>query len=205
MIITYQDALLHIGPAPEGTGRQQTEAGGNNTEKMLDSCFDRIVAGEREVYAPVADDSRRVAAYLHNRFRMVKAAGGLVTNPDGHCLMILRDGMWDLPKGMVEHGETLEQAALREVEEETGVKAFPHPALIGKTYHIYDKYGGWHLKQTSWYAMRAPHTLTRPQTDEAITQAVWASRQVCLERLSGSYRSLQILAQTYNNLYPAKE
>lgn len=205
MIITYQDALLHIGPAPEGTGRQQTEAGGNNTEKMLDSCFDRIVAGEREVYAPVADDSRRVAAYLHNRFRMVKAAGGLVTNPDGHCLMILRDGMWDLPKGMVEHGETLEQAALREVEEETGVKAFPHPALIGKTYHIYDKYGGWHLKQTSWYAMRAPHALTRPQTDEAITQAVWASRQVCLERLSGSYRSLQILAQTYNNLYPAKE
>ena len=136
MIITYQDALLHIGPAPEGTGRQQTEAGGDNTEKMLDSCFDRIVAGEREVYAPVADDSRRVAAYLHNRFRIVKAAGGLVTNPDGHCLMILRDGVWDLPKGMVEHGETLEQAALREVEEETGVKAFPHPALIGKTYHI---------------------------------------------------------------------
>ena len=53
----------------------------------------------------------------------VRAAGGIVTAPDGTMLLILRNGRWDLAKGKVEPGETLLQAALREVQEETGIKA----------------------------------------------------------------------------------
>ena len=52
----------------------------------------------------------------------VRAAGGIVTAPDGTMLLIQRNGRWDLAKGKVESGETLLQAALREVEEETGVR-----------------------------------------------------------------------------------
>ena len=140
-----------------------------------------------------------VAEYLHCRFRYVKAAGGLVFTDDGDCLMIHREGRWDLPKGMVERGETLQQAALREVTEETGIAAQPDPSLIIKTYHIYDKYGGWHLKQTSWYAMRSQRLQTRPQTEESISQAVCVPRQECLQRLQTSFASLRLVAQAALN------
>lgn len=197
MIITFQDSLLRLHAASRLSASRQQSLCAEALARQLDDCFDRLIAGQPEVEVRIEADPRRVADYLHHRFRMVKAAGGLVTAPTGECLMILRDGHWDLPKGMVEHGETLRQAALREVEEETGVQALPHPTLITKTYHIYDKYGGWHLKQTSWYAMRAQRSVPRPQTEEAISQAVWTQHDECLQRLGGSYRSLQILAQAY--------
>ena len=111
---------------------------------------------------------------LKRRMRWVRAAGGIVTAPDGTMLLIQRNGRWDLPKGKVESGETLLQAALREVEEETGIKcvsALSRECVSAdaqdtkaitqlrnyaiKTYHIFNLYGGWHLKQTSWFPMTA--------------------------------------------------
>jgi 8-oxo-dGTP pyrophosphatase MutT (NUDIX family) len=79
-----------------------------------------------------------ILSYKYHRFRLplwalrllkrhtvyVRAAGGIVTAPDGTMLLIRRNGRWDLAKGKVESGETLLQAALREVEEETGIKVF---------------------------------------------------------------------------------
>lgn len=50
-------------------------------------------------------------------------------NPDKrkfyYLLLHYIGGHWDLPKGKVEPGETLEQAAMREVREETGLKVIP--------------------------------------------------------------------------------
>ena len=51
----------------------------------------------------------------------VPAAGGLLTDENGRLLCIHRIGHWDLPKGKLEAGEALEEAAAREVEEECGV------------------------------------------------------------------------------------
>ena len=130
----------------------------------------------------------------------VKAAGGIVEAPDGELLTIFREGRWDLPKGMVERGETLAEAALREVAEETGVCNASLNCLITKTYHIYDKYGGWHLKQTSWFAMNAPNkNSTVPQREEGITQAIWLPREECLDRLSNSFASLRLVAAKVKN------
>ena len=162
----------------------------------LDDCFDYLTSEQGNIWVWTSRPPHSVAEYLHCRFRYVKAAGGLVCTDDGDCLMIYRGGRWDLPKGMVERGETLATAALREVAEETGVAACPSVRLVAKTYHIYDKYGGWHLKQTSWFAMRAQRIQPRPQTEEEITEAVWVPGEVCLDRLSASYASLQILANT---------
>jgi 8-oxo-dGTP diphosphatase len=59
---------------------------------------------------------------------VVRAAGGVVTRatPDGDREVLLvhrpRYGDWTLPKGKLERGESHEDAALREVEEETGVR-----------------------------------------------------------------------------------
>ncbi|AWR86592.1 NUDIX hydrolase [Meiothermus taiwanensis] len=53
----------------------------------------------------------------------VLGAGGVLFNPQGQVLLIRdRLGYWCFPKGHLEPGESLEQAALREVEEETGLK-----------------------------------------------------------------------------------
>ena len=62
---------------------------------------------------------------LKRRMRYVRAAGGVVEASDGSLLAIVRNGRYDLPKGKVELGETLLQAAHREVEEETGLKVLP--------------------------------------------------------------------------------
>lgn len=54
------------------------------------------------------------------------SAGGIVFNSLGQVLIAQNsrpDGRWQFPKGHVEPGQTIEEAALREVEEETGIKA----------------------------------------------------------------------------------
>ena len=55
---------------------------------------------------------------------MVEAAGGAVVRDDGSVLLVHRPGYddWTLPKGKLDPGESFEQAALREVEEETGIR-----------------------------------------------------------------------------------
>lgn len=138
--------------------------------------------------------------YCHRRYIFVKAAGGVVEAPDGKLLMIHRDGQWDLPKGMVEEGETLGQAAIREVAEETGISELTGGRLIGKTYHIYDRYGGWHLKQTSWFAMTASSRTAPllPQEEEGIDSCEWVDRAIWRQRLCHSFGTLRELAQLYN-------
>ena len=56
---------------------------------------------------------------------IIEAGGGMVFNPIGELLMMLRRGQWDMPKGKLDEGETIEACALREVEEETGIIAEP--------------------------------------------------------------------------------
>lgn len=140
----------------------------------------------------------RVLRWLKCRMRYVRAAGGIVVDIDGRVLLIRRNGRWDLPKGKVEVGETLRQAAVREVQEETGLAQVAlldvHPV---KTYHIYNLYGGWHLKQTSWYLMSATSGDTTPQREEGITDCCWVDRRTFVQRLSHSYGTLRTLVNTH--------
>jgi 8-oxo-dGTP diphosphatase len=55
----------------------------------------------------------------------IEAAGGVVTRADGSVAVVHRPRYddWTLPKGKLDPGESFEQAALREVEEETGLRA----------------------------------------------------------------------------------
>lgn len=137
---------------------------------------------------------------LKERLRWVRAAGCVVTDEGGDMLLISRNGRWDLPKGKVEAGETLLQAALRETAEETGIAATPagcRPLPLVKTYHSYNLYGEWHLKQTTWFAARATghHPAGRPQGEEGIAAVVWVRPDEWRRRLEHSYGTMRTIVK----------
>lgn len=124
-------------------------------------------------------------------YRIIHAAGGIVSNEKNETLMIFRYGCWDFPKGKVEDGEDWETAAVREVEEETGLHNIRIVRPYPNTYHTYTLHDTPILKITHWYEMRAPQQPLTPQTEEDISQAVWTSHEEVAARLEGSYPSLK--------------
>ena len=157
-------------------------------------CFDLLVAGNNLVVT-VGRGLRRWVEFIHRNYEYVRAAGGVVETIDGRRLLIRRNNRWDLPKGKVEQGETLREAALREVAEETGVSPNGIGALFAKTYHIYNLYGGWHFKQTSWFSMMtfAEQTVV-PQLDECIEGGEWVDCATWKNRMEDSFATMALLA-----------
>lgn len=107
-------------------------------------------------------------------FKIVEAAGGVVFNESNEALMIFRRGFWDLPKGKIDKGETKADAAVREVQEETGVQQIELLQPILTTYHTYrNRKNVRCLKPTYWYLMKTTDVKLIPQTEEDIEKAVW--------------------------------
>jgi 8-oxo-(d)GTP phosphatase len=126
-----------------------------------------------------------------SKFIMVEAAGGLVFNKDGYILMIFRNGKWDLPKGKLEIGESVEECAIREVEEECGISGLIIENKIKDTYHTYDLEGENILKKTYWYKMKTDFNGELiPQIEEGITKVVWVDKHQILEKLKNSYGNI---------------
>ncbi len=120
--------------------------------------------------------SNLLLQWVTETFKFIEAAGGLVINEFGQILLIERNGVWDLPKGKVELGEQTNQAALREVEEECGVKNLSIENKITDTYHTYDLENETVIKKTHWYLMRySGNDKLTPQREEGITQVLWVN------------------------------
>ncbi len=104
----------------------------------------------------------------------VIAGGGKVLNPSGQILFIFRNGKWDLPKGKAETRETIDQTALREVEEETGIKGLQITKPLEITYHIFKRNNKYQIKKTYWFEMFSDYTGDlKPQLSEGITKVKW--------------------------------
>ena len=107
-------------------------------------------------------------------FKIIKAAGGIVENDKKEVLMIYRMGHWDLPKGKIEKKEGKKEAAIREVQEETGLQSVDLEEFIHTTYHTYtDRKERRVLKVTYWYTMKTTDTELVPQAEEDIEEAVF--------------------------------
>jgi 8-oxo-dGTP pyrophosphatase MutT (NUDIX family) len=105
---------------------------------------------------------------------LIQAAGGLVENEKGEILFMFRRGKWDLPKGKLDPGETLEECALREVEEETGVGQLELKKFLLVTFHEYEELGKVIEKKSHWYHMKTTsHQTLIPQLEEDITELRW--------------------------------
>lgn len=118
------------------------------------------------------------------------AGGGLVLNEAGELLLIFRRGKWDLPKGKLDEGESIEDCAVREVMEETGITGITLGKLIGISYHEYfDTFINRDvIKETHWFAMQAGGAQALvPQTEEDILEIRWVKGETLADCLENSY------------------
>ena len=136
----------------------------------------------------------KLEKFLKKKLPVVQAAGGLVYNHKKEILFIYRNSKWDLPKGGVENNETIEEAAVREVEEETGVQHLKIKDFIAKTYHVFKRNGEFKLKITHLYEMYTDYDghLT-PQLEEGIKKAKWKNFEKSQKALRDSYENIKLL------------
>jgi len=124
--------------------------------------------------------------------KYIEAAGGLVKNQSNEYLFIYRLDKWDLPKGKIEKGESIEEGALREVEEECGIHQLVIQKEIPSTYHTYFRKGKPHLKRTYWYLMDYNgHEELVPQIEEDITKVEWRSAENLKDIFVNTYGSIE--------------
>ena len=109
---------------------------------------------------------------------------------------------WVLPKGTVEEGETHEETALREVREETGVRA-TIIKYIGKSQYNFNVPEDLVSKEVHWYLMAADNYHSRPQREEYFVDSGYykyhevyhllrfSNEKQILEKAYGEYQELK--------------
>jgi 8-oxo-dGTP pyrophosphatase MutT (NUDIX family) len=137
-------------------------------------------------------DLEKLKKEFFKLFTIVEAAGGLVENTKKQILLIHRRGFWDLPKGKIDKGESPEQAAVREVEEETGLRNLSVGERLIVTYHTYHEFGKFILKPTYWYKMKVSGKQQLiPQTEEDISALKWVRSTEAEELYAEMYPSIR--------------
>ena len=192
MYIFYKNNYLAINEnlIPGFASQSHLTLHGDSAQFLIDTLAFLRIGRSIDLELPLADEE--IMETLRSKFQPVAAAGGMVFSPEGNILLIKRLEVWDLPKGKVEEGEELSTAALREVREETGIEAtLGEPFAV--TYHIYDKYGPWQIKDTHWFMMQATESQGTPQTAEDISELKWATPTQRRSLLADSYATLQYL------------
>ena len=146
----------------------------------------------------LVDDCEEAFLNFKKYFKLIQAAGGIVSNSKGEKLFIYRLDKWDLPKGKLEKNESIEECAIREVEEECGINSLTIKQKLEDTYHIYIHKDELILKQTFWYMMATSYEGNlMPQKEENITKAEWLTNDEILEKVSkNTYSSIWSLIES---------
>jgi ADP-ribose pyrophosphatase YjhB (NUDIX family) len=149
------------------------------------------------------NDYKALKLSLTQKFKVIKAAGGLVRKKD-KFLMIYRMKKWDLPKGKRESGERNKQTAVREVEEECNISV-----KLGKrlctTWHTYTMNKNSMLKKTRWFVMDVvDDSRSKPSTEEDIEELRWMTQKEVYHALENSYKSIRFVFEEYYRKKEAK-
>ncbi|TAH02318.1 MAG: NUDIX hydrolase [Sphingobacteriales bacterium] len=155
--------------------------------------LDKVHAGI--FYHPNLDELKKA---FWRKFTIIQAGGGLVENGHNEILIIFRRGKWDLPKGKLDEGETIEQCAVREVEEECGLTNIQLGPLLLTTYHTYNESGKAILKESHWYKMKVPGSPQLvPQTAEDIHEVKWIAKTGFAAIMSNTFPSIKDVLALY--------
>ncbi len=138
----------------------------------------------------------------------VTAAGGvLYRNSGGHSnpkvLLIFRRGVWDLPKGKLESGESIEECARREVSEEVGCSCPEIHSRLKDTYHEYQEDHQLIGKTTHWFAMSLldGNEELQPEKREGIEKLEWVPVADALKQVG--YDNLVYVIKDFQKWYSA--
>lgn len=171
----YDDAAIFLAP----------------DDAMISRTIDQL--DKNELPKAVFRHSNPVSLFnrVKDHFTVFEAAGGLISNPAEEVLLMFRRGKWDLPKGKLDEGETLEACALREVQEETGLHNISLDGKITETFHYYPWKNKKVLKHSHWYRMRFTGTeLTIPQIEEDIMDIQWIRPENLGKYMQYSYQNI---------------
>lgn len=149
-------------------------------------------------------DKKAAEERMKSLFKVVKAAGGLVFKDD-QMLLMFRRGVWDLPKGKLDEGESSKDGARREVEEETGVVVAVDEKIC-TTWHTYTFNGNRILKRTKWYRMTCvDESNMAPQEEEDIEELAWMDRRQSQIALTNSYSSIRYVIEAVFEQEPKED
>ena len=162
-------------------------------KKFLLNYIDLLEKNDRfkhiKLYSPNVE---KMFQDFTSHYKILEAAGGMVLNTKKELLVIYRRGSWDLPKGKIDPGETKEEAAVREIQEETGLQTVELGNLICSTYHTYKNSKGKRiLKLTYWFEMHTTEQALTPQTEEDIEVAEWQLPETFLKGDFPMYSSIR--------------
>lgn len=123
------------------------------------------------------------------RARVETSSGGVVFRRSDEAIvefLLIRDPYdnWGLPKGHIEGGETPEQAALREVEEETGLHELSMVAQLPTIDWYFRDRGKLVHKFCHFFLLECNEGEAVPQLDEGITECMWQPPVVALQTVS---------------------
>ena len=106
--------------------------------------------------------------------------------PDSVQFLLIRDpySNWGLPKGHIEGGETAAQAALREVEEETGLCELNMIAQLPTIDWFFRDRGRLVHKFCHFFLVECTAGDPAPQLAEGITECVWHAADVAIDTIS---------------------
>lgn len=149
----------------------------NSLENDLSTLLEQFDFSRSKVCLLVIyEDFELAFNQVFHAFEFMDAAGGIV-KCDRRYLFIERHGMWDIPKGKLDSNEQPWEAAVREIEEECGIKGPVIDHLLGITFHTYSYMGKPTIKKNWWYALNYSGSMdVQPQEEESITQAIWIEK-----------------------------
>ncbi|QHN66024.1 NUDIX hydrolase [Bergeyella cardium] len=190
--VFINEKKISLTKSPESTVKILPYEGAHTIEIAMD-LIKNTSTQEINIYST---DIGALWQNFKSQFRIVEAAGGIVKNTEGKVLFIYRLNKWDLPKGKIEKGETYENAALREVEEETHLRHLVLGLPVMTTYHIYtEKNGDNVLKMTHWFQMEyTGNEQLIPQTEEGITDVQWLDEEdIYLKVLPNTFKNIHLV------------
>lgn len=163
--------------------------------QVFENTFNRLKKwlDEGEENLEINDvDNDILAAVIKKIFRFAPAAGGLVLINNG-IAAIERNGIPDLPKGHIEKNESPDEAALREVREETALSNLSIIKQLPSTFHCYLLNNQWTLKKTSWFLMKSDDEFRpKPQEEEGISKVYLLNKDNVNEFLQKTYSSIRL-------------
>lgn len=161
--------------------------------RYIDQCekIDRF----KEVWI-LYNDVEKLFEDFNSLYQRMDAAGGLILNAQNEILLMYRRGMWDLPKGKIEDDESVEEAAVREVSEETGIEVQPAIFKLCDTYHTFRINQKRILKKTYWYVMTYKCGKLVPEVGEGIEKLEWITEDNALKKKK-IYKNIKSVIHTY--------